>query len=273
MPDSFGSVAARRIVALCLFVLCAATTASAQQPLIQPLPEAPGETAFLPRLDFAASAAALGHPDERFSWDTHWTVDLDLVSYKIGRFGFLGDYQGLLGSEFRPFDPYQSNYTLEVFGSAFLGRTEVALVFNHISRHLGDRAKRKAVAENSLGARVMRRFGSERTTFDLRVDARKITQHAYVDYTSMSDVDVLLRRSVNPHFGLFGRGTGQLITVDASVAGRDNQTGGRIEAGTRFVGPQGVLELFVGGERMIDADQLDRVTRQWAFVGFRLLRR
>jgi hypothetical protein len=32
------------------------------------------------------------------------------------------------------------------------------------------------------------------------------------------------------------------------------------------------MELFVGGERSIDADQLDRVARRWAFVGFRLLR-
>jgi hypothetical protein len=32
------------------------------------------------------------------------------------------------------------------------------------------------------------------------------------------------------------------------------------------------MELFVGGERVIDADQLDRIPRRWAFVGFRLLR-
>lgn len=269
MPH-FGRVA--RSIAFAIVFATGATRAGAQQPLIRPLAEPPTDVAFLPRLDFAASAAALNYDDDRFSWDTHWTADFDLVNYKFGRAGFLGDYQALLGSEFRPFDPYQSNYTLEANGSVFIGRTEAALVLNHISRHLGDRPKRRAVAENSLGLRVMRRLGNERTSLDVRVDARRIIQHSFVDYTGMGDVDLLLRRRLNPHVGAYGRLNGQLITVHKDVAGRDAQKGGRIEVGTRLNGQQGVLELFVGGERVIDADQLDRVTRNWAFVGFRLQR-
>jgi hypothetical protein len=269
MP-SFRSVA-RAAVTAAAMTMCA-SLARAQQPLIRPLDAPPDAAAFLPRIDFAASAALLNYDDVRFTWDTHWTVDFDVVQFKRFRAGFLGDYQGLLGSEFRPFDPYQSNYTLEVNGSTFVGDTEVGVVFNHISRHLGDRPKRRAVAENSLGIRVMRRFGHERTTFDVRADARKITQHSFVDYTSMSDLDLVLRRKVSPHLGFYGRLNGQLITVDPDVAGRDAQKGGRIEVGTRVYGEQGGLELFVGGERVIDADQLDRTTRQWAFVGFRLSR-
>ncbi len=53
---------------------------------------------------------------QRFTWDTHWGGDFDLVDYVHGRVTFLADYQALLGSEFRPFDPYQSNYTLEAIG-------------------------------------------------------------------------------------------------------------------------------------------------------------
>jgi hypothetical protein len=33
------------------------------------------------------------------------------------------------------------------------------------------------------------------------------------------------------------------------------------------------MELFGGAEQMIDADPLDRVTRRWAYFGFRLLGR
>ena len=105
------------------------------------------------------AAAKLAIDDQRFSWDTHWAGDFDLVDYVYGRISFLADYQALLGSEFRPFDPYQSNYLLEASGSYRIGKTELLGVLNHVSRHLGDRSKPAAVAENSLGARVMRRFG------------------------------------------------------------------------------------------------------------------
>ena len=32
-----------------------------------------------------------------------------------------------------------------------------------------------------------------------------------------------------------------------------------------------LVELFLGGEHVTDADQLDRLARSWAFAGFRLI--
>ena len=89
------------------------------------------------------------------------------------------DYQAVMGSEDRPFDPNQGNYTMEGFVSARLGPdTEVAGIFHHLSRHLSDRPKTFAVAYNEIGGRVMRRqtFGSTTVDLDLagyekRVDA------------------------------------------------------------------------------------------------------
>ena len=246
-------------------------TATAQQP--QGITEAPPAPEFLSRYDFNMSAAKLRYEDPRFSWDVHWGGDFDLVDYVYGRVTFIGDYQGVLGSEFRPFDPYQSNYLLEAIGSYRFGQTEVLGVLNHISRHLGDRFKPVAVAENSLGPRVMRRFTFDNNkALEVRGNVRKVIAHAYVDYTWMTDIDFIAKAAIRPKLGIYGRAYGQLVTVDPTIAGRGNQHGGRLEAGILLPGVQGNMELFVGGERSIDADQLDRVARRWAFVGFRLLR-
>src|SRR5262249_61333503 len=133
MADSFGRFVSRAALAACL-TLVTITTAAAQQPQgIAPAPPAPE---FLSRFDFNMSAAKLAYDDPRFSWDVHWGGDFDLVDYVYGRVTFIGDYQGVLGSEFRPFDPYQSNYLLEAIGSYRFGDTEVLGVLNHMSWHL-----------------------------------------------------------------------------------------------------------------------------------------
>lgn len=271
------SSGARRIVnRAAVIAACAVTLASAafaQNP--HPLNDAPASADFMPRVDWKMSAAFLNHPDNHFDWDTHWAGDFDLFSYPKGRVSFLADYQALLGSEYRPFDPYQSNYLLEASGSYFIGRTEVAGVLSHISRHLGDRPKRLAVAENSLGPRVMRRFGSEDgTSLDLRVDVRKVIARAYDDYSWIEELELVARRRLNSKAAVFFRGYGQLIQVDRTMAGRDAQRGGRVEAGFTLGGAStsgGAMELFAGGEQMIDADVLDRLPRRWAYAGFRIL--
>ena len=270
MADSFGRFVSRAVLAACC-TLFTVTTAAAQQPQgIAPAPPAPE---FMSRYDFNMSAAKLAYDDPRFSWDVHWGGDFDLLDYVYGRVTFIGDYQGVLGSEFRPFDPYQSNYLLEAIGSYRFGQTEVLAVLNHVSRHLGDRFKPLAVAENSLGPRVMRRFTFDNNkALEVRGNLRKVIAHAYVDYTWMADIDFIAKAAIKPKLGIYGRAYGQLITVDPTIAGRGDQHGGRLEAGILLPGTQGNMELFVGGERVIDADQLDRIPRRWAFVGFRLLR-
>ena len=135
----------QRAALIASLVLAASALASAQEPLFAP----PTAVAFIPRYDWNMSAALLADPDPRFTWDTHWKGDFDLVTVPRGRGSFLIDYQALCGSEYRPFDPYQGNYVLEGAGSVFAGRTEIAGVFRHVSRHLSDRPKRGAVADNS----------------------------------------------------------------------------------------------------------------------------
>jgi hypothetical protein len=257
--------------------LAAVFSSAAFAQLPHPLDDAPASADFMPRFDWKASAALLAHSDPRFTWDTHWAGDFDLFTFPKGRASFLADYQALLGGEYRPFDPYQSNYLLEASGSLFIGKNEVAAVLSHISRHLGDRPKRVAVAENSLGPRFMRRLGEEgSTSLDIRVDVRKVIARAYDDYSWIEELELVGRRQLNRHTSVYLRGYGQLIQVDRAIAGRDQQMGGRIEGGIKLKGsrPDGPgVELFAGGEQMLDADPLDRLPRRWAYVGFRLLGR
>ena len=255
-----------RALAVASLIVAAAAPVFAQQPLADP----PTTPQFLSRFDFYMWANALGSDDQRFAWDTHWVGDFDFIDYVDGRLTFLADYQALLGEEFRPFDPYQSNYYLAVSGSVRRGADEFAFVVHHVSRHLGDRPKRDSVAMNALLGRYLRRLELDGATLDVKADFGPVVERAWIDYTWIGNGELVLRRAVSNTVGMYGRVFGQTIWVDESIAGRGQQWGARLEAGVRLAGSAGSIELFAGFERMIDADPLDRMTRQWAFAGFRL---
>ncbi len=265
MPDCFRSLGRPAALAACLCFLIAVPAAA--QP---PLAETPVTPQFMSRYDFHLSAAGLVVDDDRFTWDTHLGGDFDLVDYVRGRMTFVADYQALLGSEFRPFDPYEGNYTLEAASSLRVGRAEFVGVLHHVSRHVGDRPKRPAIAWNELDLRLLHQFAVSGVTIDVRAEAGKVIARAAVDYSWTSNLDLTIRRAMNPAVGAFGRASGQLIgLIDPSD--RKRQRGGRLEGGLRLSGQGGALELFLGVERVIDADPFDGLTRQWAFAGFRLV--
>jgi len=266
MPDTIGSLARRAAVAACLVLTFAAHTA-AQKPLV----EAPTTAEFLSRFDFHLAAAGLSTNDDRFSWDTHWGGDFDLVDYVYGRMSFLADYQAILGRERRLFDPNQGNYTLAVAGSLRLRGTEFTGVLHHVSRHLADRAKEPAVAMNALLVRVMRQVDVRGNTLAVRLEGGPVIARAYVDYRWMTVGEATFRRAVSPHLGVYGRAYTDVYGVHREVYNRPTQSGGRIETGLRIGGKGGALELFGGYERVVDANQLDLLPGRWGFAGFRLV--
>jgi hypothetical protein len=277
MPDPDGSLMRRAALAACLTFIVAAR-AAAQQPVVGPAPSAPE---FFSRYDFRLTAAALmtspsgprAIADERFSWDTHFGGSVDLVDYVGGRAGILVDFEAVLGSEYRPFDPNQGNYTLEAFASARRGSTEIMGMFHHVSRHLSDRPKRFAIAWNELGGRVLHRVALGATTVDVDLEGGRAVQHSFVDYTWFGELNLLVRHALSDHVGVFGHGSGRLFMVDEAVAHRGAQTGGLIEAGVRLNGRAGAIELFAGYEKRVDADPVDRLPQRWGLAGFRLLSR
>lgn len=250
------------------FTLFATFPASAQEPLAEP----PATPQFLSRYDFHLGAAALANEDERFSWDAHFGGDVDVFDYVYGRVSSYMDYHVVLGNELRPFDPNQGNYILEVSASYRIRRTEVAGVFHHVSRHLGDRPKVFAIAWNVLAVRLLRRETVGNTTIDFVADVGGMTQRGNVDYRWAGNADVAVRHALSRRYAVFTRGYTHVKGVTEEMA-RGTQVGGGIEGGVRVLGEAGVGELFVGFERRFDADPLDFQAQRWFMVGFRALRR
>lgn len=258
--------AVRAVALACSLILLAAAFAHAQSTVAA----AASSPQFMTRFDFEILANALSGDDSHFSWDTHWAGNFDLVDYVYGRLTFAADYQAILGEEFRPFDPYQSNYYLSVAASYRRGSNEYALMFHHVSRHLSDRPKRDPVAMNAWIVRLLKRIEQRGATIDVTGEIGPVVARVWLDYNWLGNVDVTVRRPITPMVGFFARAFGETYGVDEDVAGRGQQWGTRLEAGVRLSGRGGALDLFGGFERMIDADPLDRVTRQWALAGIRL---
>jgi hypothetical protein len=257
-----------------LSILVAAAPAAAQTPQPVATP-APAELQFLPRYDFHLTIDKLvgaSDPDERFSWDSHYGGSFDFVDYVTGRLTILADYEAVMGHEFRPFDPNQANYLLEASLSYRAGKTEVVGAYRHVSRHLSDRPKEGAIAWNTPVARLLRRFAVGGTTVDGAFEIGRVIQSSYVDYRWIVDVSVQARRPVAARATVFARGSATTFTVNGTVD-RGTQQGAMVEAGLGLSGGAGVLELFAGFERRVDAYPLDRVAKNWGFVGFRLLSR
>ena len=220
------------------------------------------------------TACALSIDDDRFGWDTHFGGSLDLVDYVVGRGGIVADYEAVLGTEFRLFDPNQGNYILEAFLSVRTSpKTEIMPMFHHVSRHLSDRAKRIPIAWNLLGARVLHHTTVRAMTVDLDFEGGRTTERANVDYTWIGEAHAQLRAPINSRVSVFARAAGQLFGVDDTMFGRGHQTGAFAEGGLRLHGPGGTMELFLGIERRVDADAIDLQTRNWVLAGFRLLSR
>src|SRR3954469_5089098 len=108
MADRSGS-----LVLAVSFVFAFVVSAAAQeiQPTVAPAPPAPD---FLTRYDFHLSIARLitstptpapVPPDERFSWDARYGGSFDIADFVVARLGVVIDYQAVMGSELRPFDP------------------------------------------------------------------------------------------------------------------------------------------------------------------------
>ena len=269
------------VLAACfVFAFAAHAAAQPQQPIVAPAPPAPD---FLPRYDFHLFVASLmpstptpppAVPDERFSWDAHFGGSFDIADFVVGRLGVIADFQAVMGSQYRPFDPNQGNYTLEGFISARVNAdTEVAGIFHHVSRHLSDRPKPFAVAYNEIGGRLMRRVALGATTVDVDLEGGRAVQHSYVDYTWLGELQLLVRHPITERVGIFAHGSGQAFAVNETVARRGAQAGGLVEAGVRMTGRAAVLEIFAGYEKRVDADPLDRLSQRWGLAGFRLLSR
>jgi hypothetical protein len=226
----------------------------------------------MPRAGFHLSAEHLSGDDEGFEWDANFGGDLDVVDYGRGRMQFYANYQVIMGTEFRRFDPNQGNYILG--GSLSMRRAgyEISGVFHHESRHLADRPNRVPVAWNMAGGRLSRVYVDGPLRIDARTDIRVSVAKAFVDYNWEIDSGVRSDMQISPHVGALFAGDLRLLGVDGTQ-NRGDQTGFRLEAGVHFTGGAGAMEFFIAGERRIDPYPLDFGTSTFFTFGFRLLNR
>ena len=242
-------------------------------PLFAQAPASPPPVEFIPRAVFYMSAELLaGEPAALFRWDANFGGELDVLDYRVGRFSFAANYEAVLGSEPRIFDPNQGNYILEGGLSLRAPQVEIAAVLYHQSRHLGDRAKDFPIDWNMLGVRARRAFTVGATHLDARADLRGAYQHSYVDYRWEFDGRLRGDHVLRPGVGVMFSGAVRHLGVDGS-RDRGGQTGLRGEGGVRVDGSAGAMELFVAVERRIDPFPLEFGVGTWMSAGFRLLTR
>jgi hypothetical protein len=258
-----------------VLVLLVSAPLRAQTSLSHPVTPPPPGPGFYTGYNFHMDADSIdaSSSDPAFDWDADFGGDLDLIDYGAGRLNFLANYQVVLGNQLRVFDPNQGIYTLEFSSSVFVGHTEIAGVFHHISRHLSDRTKLFAIAWNLAGVRASRAMNHGRWHSTAQGTIGKVVEHAFVDYRWEAEGEADVRYDVNRHIAAIGGGSLTSMSVDHAMFGRSRQTGAHAEGGVRFTGDKGAIELFVAYDRRIDADPIALQTRTFALMGFRLLSR
>jgi hypothetical protein len=227
---------------------------------------------FFPRFDFHLSADYLSSDDTRFVWDTNFGGDMDFVDYGRGRATFTANYEAVLGEQFHRFDPNQGNYLLDFSTSLRAHGVEVAALFHHTSRHLSDRFKQDPVDWNMFGASVA--HDARRGAMQIRTQANLfgVMLKSNVDYNWEANGGVSIRVPLHPHISAISAGNARLVGVDGT-RNRGTQRGARGEAGLRFEGQGGAVELIVAGERRIDPYPLETSAMSWFSAGFRFVSR
>jgi len=251
----------RRVVLAALVCCAAAGPVAAQNP---------------PKVDFYSAsrffmnAEHLSTDSIHYKWRADFHGDVDLVTWPHGGKGnFLANYEVVLGNEFRRFDPEQGNYVLEGAAVQTVKGVEVGAVFHHTSRHVSDRAKRAPVDWNAWGVRVRHEVKRAPLTLALQADFRDIVARSFVDYRNETEGRIDVLYAWRPRIAVVGNTRIRLVGVDDTY-GRDMQTGIRAEGGVRLGGTGGALQLYLAGERRVDADVTVLGPRNWFAAGFRL---
>jgi hypothetical protein len=226
---------------------------------------------FLPRFDFYLAAERLGGDnDNRFAWDADFGGELDVIDYGAGRATFMANYEVVMGTQLRRFDPNQGNYVMSGLLSWRAAGLELAGMFYHQSRHLSDRPKVAAIDWNMFGARIAHDFARGRSQWTARADLRRTIQKSFVDYQWELDAEGRGRIDLRPHVSVVSTLNARIVGVD-DTRNRGTQTGFLAEGGVRFEGTAGAMEFFIAGERRIDPFPLEFGTATWLKAGFRLL--
>ena len=251
-------------------VFCFALASGAPAWAQDQAPRASTGATFLSRASFWFEWSKAVSSDERFSWDGHLGVDLDLIDFGKGRISFTADYEAVLGAERRGFDLNHGNYILESAVTFRRGDVDISGVFHHVSRHLSDRTNEPAISWNTYGIRVERAARRGRASVSARYQAAVAVQQAFVDYQWTTDLRFRVHHALTDRVGLIASAEGGFIGVDRVRFDRGRQCGAALEGGLRLIGEAASLDVFAGYERRVDGFPTERSRVRMFTVGFRL---
>jgi len=266
-------VSRRRTAALlaCLVSsLCLPASVSAQDtPRFIDFGEGEG---LLTRFQYQIGIEKLAEDDIRFRWDADFAADIDVLHVDDWRVNVTALYEIVLAQELQRFDPLFNNYTFDVLAGRQAGQTEVAGLFRHVSKHLGDRPKRFLIAWNEIGVQLARRWQAGPYDLQGRVQVLGVFIKHDVDYRGEVGGDLLWRRRVSERVAVEGHGGLRVIPVDEGFQ-RETQWAGRLEAGVRLTGRGAAVVFYAAADRRVDPDPIRPSAETWLLAGFRVTSR
>ena len=227
-----------------------------------------GELELLPELQLRLMAARYAPSETDFRWVGWMGGSAGLLRADALTLFGSADVETVIGSERRAFDANQANYHLGSGIKRSLGGHELALFFDHVSRHRQDRAKPEAVDWNTLGLRFSGRLGTPRVRFELSLGHTTLASHVGYGWEGVAALhaDVVSRE----RWALFLNGRLHGVTAEPTPAmPRDGFVDVWLDGGVRFRRAQRILELFAAYEHRNDVYVTVPSVRDRALVGTR----
>lgn len=221
-----------------------------------------------PRLE----AARFGPANEEFAWvgwigaTVHFAEQGKWTAY------FNPQVETILGHRVRSFEAVQANYSLELGVSRDSGPRTFSGFFHHVSRHVQDRDKVRAVDWNLLGGRYEAPWPDRWNRRGVMAASLAVaTLSSGVEYNwearFSGDIDVLRKDDRGLFVLLDLRRVG---AEPSSTFPRSRLTDIRLELGVRNWRPTSQFALFVGYQRRSDALIPSALVINRALFGFRL---
>jgi len=216
-----------------------------------PLGLGAAELELLPEMQLRLMAARYAASERDFRWVGWIGGSAGLV--RAGKLTLFGsaDVETVIGNERRAFDANQANYHLGSGIKRSFGARELALFFDHVSRHRQDRDKPEAVDWNTLGLRFSGQLRSPRVHFELSLGHTTLASYVNYEWEGVAALraDVVARE----RWALFLNGGLHGVTAEPSAAmPRDGFVDAWLEGGVRIRREQRALELFVAFEHRND---------------------
>lgn len=237
---------------------------------LRPLAASAGDAELLPELKLRLAGARYLPSERDFRW-VGWIGGAAglLRAGKVTAFGS-ADVETIVGGERRAFDANQANYHLEVGVKRSVGKRELAVFFNHVSRHRQDRPKPEAVDWNTLGLRYTGSALAGPVPLRFELSAGHTTLASLVGYrfeaVAALEADVKSRA----RWGLSLRGRARGVTAEPNDAlPRDGfvdlwlEAAGRIRRGSRNA------EAFLAYEHRNDVYVAAPAVRDRGLLGIR----